>query len=253
MRSLIAAPLGRPPDRGGGHGRRSPRSARGDQGAQSGRHHARHRDAEHERPEFLEKIMRLRPMPVIMVSTLTGAGRRPPSAPWSSARSIAWPSRRANIPTRSPTWRQGEAPPPARASRAAPRRARAPHRAPTSPTGAWWRSAPRPAGSRPCWRSLRFPANCPPTVITQHMPATFTKSFARAGPAHEAQSPRPRRRAARIRQGLRRARRRTHLEVARGALRVPERDEPVTGHRPSVDVLFKSSASRRGRARSASS
>jgi two-component system chemotaxis response regulator CheB len=24
----------------------------------------------------------------------------------------------------------------------------------------------------------KFPANCPPTVITQHMPATFTKSFA---------------------------------------------------------------------------
>ena len=24
----------------------------------------------------------------------------------------------------------------------------------------------------------KFPANCPPTVITQHMPPTFTKSFA---------------------------------------------------------------------------
>ena len=39
--------------------------------------------------EFLEKIMRLRPMPVVMVSTLTQKGRRPRWRRWSSAPSTA--------------------------------------------------------------------------------------------------------------------------------------------------------------------
>jgi two-component system chemotaxis response regulator CheB len=91
-----------------------------------------------------------------------------------------------------------------------------------------------------------FPANCPPTVITQHMPATFTRSFAerlnrvcaphvseahdgaRLLPGHIYLAP----------GGA------AHLEVTSSAspscrLRP---GEPVNGHRPSVDVLFHSLA-----------
>jgi two-component system chemotaxis response regulator CheB len=98
-----------------------------------------------------------------------------------------------------------------------------------------------------------FPCNCPPTVITQHMPAHFTATFAerlarlslpsvteaRDGdvlkPGHVYIAP----------GGL------THLEVTglktmRCKLTAAD---PVNGHRPSVDVLFKSIASTaRGRA-----
>ena len=93
-----------------------------------------------------------------------------------------------------------------------------------------------------------FPANCPPTVITQHMPATFTPSFAQrlnrscAATVTEATD------GARLAPGqvylapggL------THLEVA-GTPSGPWRCRlstaaAVNGHRPSVDVLFHSVA-----------
>jgi two-component system chemotaxis response regulator CheB len=90
----------------------------------------------------------------------------------------------------------------------------------------------------------RFPANCPPTVITQHMPATFTGSFAQrldrfSGakvaeakegapllPGHVYLAP----------GGA------THLEVSGStALRCRLREgDLVNGHRPSVDRLFDS-------------
>jgi len=98
----------------------------------------------------------------------------------------------------------------------------------------------------------QFPENCPPTVITQHMPATFTTSFAarldRATPAkveeaydgailkpgHIYLAP----------GGV------AHLKVVRsGGLRCKfDPGEPVNGHRPSVDVLFQSVAAAAGAA-----
>jgi len=91
-----------------------------------------------------------------------------------------------------------------------------------------------------------FPANCPPTVITQHMPAGFTKNFAarlnkivspkvmEAGdgvplvPGHVYLAPGGE----------------THLEIVgtdRFFCRL-SRAESVNGHRPSIDVLFSSMA-----------
>jgi two-component system chemotaxis response regulator CheB len=91
-----------------------------------------------------------------------------------------------------------------------------------------------------------YPENCPPTVMTVHMPSPFTRSFARRldglTDAHvaEAEDGAP------IEVGrvyvapgtL------THLEVS-GGTRPTCRlsaSEQVNGHRPSVDVMFESTA-----------
>jgi two-component system, chemotaxis family, protein-glutamate methylesterase/glutaminase len=90
----------------------------------------------------------------------------------------------------------------------------------------------------------KFPENCPPTVVTQHMPATFTKSFAErldrlcAPRVSEASD------GARLTEGqiylapgtL------THLEIVAGrglSCRLSNAG-PVNGHRPSVDVMLNS-------------
>jgi len=92
----------------------------------------------------------------------------------------------------------------------------------------------------------RLPANCAPTVITQHMPASFTKSFAErlnrvsAAQVSEARDGDP----------LLPGRVYVapggdfHLEVeGTKHLRCRvTRGEPVSGHCPSVDVLFSSVA-----------
>ena len=91
-----------------------------------------------------------------------------------------------------------------------------------------------------------FPDTCPATVITQHMPATFTKSFAarldRISGAHVTEA----RDGDRLQPG--------HVYIAPGGEMHMEvtssshpvirlrAGEPVNGHRPSVDVLFESVA-----------
>ncbi len=95
-----------------------------------------------------------------------------------------------------------------------------------------------------------FPENCPPTVVVQHMPAAFTASFAARLDAQcapviaEAKQGEP------LKAG--------HVYIAPGGqqhlmvrggpnphIRLIEAD-PVTGHRPSVDVLFRSTAQSMG-------
>ena len=92
-----------------------------------------------------------------------------------------------------------------------------------------------------------YPANCPPTVITLHMPSPFTCTFAQRL---------DRLSAARVSEAVEDAPITAgqvylapggvaHLEVAAGAH--PPRchlreSDPVSGHRPSVDVLFGSVA-----------
>jgi two-component system, chemotaxis family, protein-glutamate methylesterase/glutaminase len=92
----------------------------------------------------------------------------------------------------------------------------------------------------------QFPANCPPTVITLHMPTPFTKSFAQrlnrlsAAQVSEAVDGAPLI-AGRVYLAPGGS---AHLEVAGGSnvrCRLRE-DDPVNGHRPSVDVLFASMA-----------
>lgn len=95
-----------------------------------------------------------------------------------------------------------------------------------------------------------FPANCPPTVITQHMPALFTASFAQrlnglsaptvAEATHGAPLDRGR---VYVAPGGD-----THLEVDWSGRRCRLIEAPpVNRHRPSVDVMFDSIARQFGR------
>lgn len=135
--------------------------------------------------EFLEKIMRLRPTPVIMISTLTQAGADTtiealalgavdcvgkPGPGVTANEAFANLPDKVKAAARSRLRPLGDAP---RAGAAA-----------AQPAFRWNGSIAAIGSSTGGVEALLqvisgFPANCPPTVITQHMPATFTKSFAK--------------------------------------------------------------------------
>ncbi len=205
--------------------------------------------------EFLERIMRLRPTPVIMVSTLTSAGAeatlqalelgavdcvaKPSTAGLHAFDELAAKVRGAHHARLRPLGEARPAAPPAAA-------------ASISET---YRSDGRlvalgasTGGVEALIDLLRhWPADGPPTLVVQHMPATFTPSFAArldrlcAAEVREARDGEP------IGPGQVRLAPGgvAHLEVA-GAPSAPRcrltATDPVSGHRPSVDVLFASVA-----------
>jgi two-component system chemotaxis response regulator CheB len=207
--------------------------------------------------DFLERIMRLRPMPVVMVSTLTSRGAEATlnALELGAVDCVAKPA------TAGPTAFNELA---EKVKAAAGARVRPRSTAPAAAaTAAATAASAGPAGFASNGRIVAigsstggvealitllsgFPANCPPTVITQHMPATFTRSFAERldrltaprvteacngdvlMPGHVYLAP----------GGA------THLEVNGTSTlrcRLIETD-PVNSHRPSVDVLFASVA-----------
>jgi two-component system, chemotaxis family, protein-glutamate methylesterase/glutaminase len=201
--------------------------------------------------EFLEKIMRLRPMPVVMVSSLTTSGGEATirALEVGAVDCVAKPMR-----GRSDSF--GNLPEVVRMAAAASVRPLALR----APTGA---AASRAATSAYVHDGRivaigastggvealvavlsEFPAHCPPTVITQHMPANFTRSLAqrlnRICPPEVSEAVD----GERLEQGhvYLAPGGEAHLEVV-GA-RIPRcrlsASEPVNGHRPSVDVLFAS-------------
>jgi two-component system chemotaxis response regulator CheB len=198
--------------------------------------------------DFLERIMRLRPMPVVMVSTLTARGteatlaalelgavdciEKPRGSDAAGFRMIAEKVKiaaRANV-----RGRAAARPEPACSSDFSP--------------GDRVVAIGSSTGGVEALLSIaeRLPANCAPTVIAQHMPATFTKSFAErlnkacAATVTEARDGDP------LLPG------RVylapggdfHLEVegARHLRCKVTHGDPVSGHCPSVDVLFNSVA-----------
>lgn len=208
--------------------------------------------------EFLDKIMRLRPMPVIMVSTLTHKGAEATIAaleigafdcvgkphpgdpnPFGGLVDKVKAAARSQRKSMITSNRAGSTP---AVSTASDYRAGRKIIAIGASTG----------GVEALIAVLqKFPANCPPTVITQHMPHTFTKSFSErlnrlcAPTVQEATD------GARLEVGkvyLAPGGDR-HLQIANPSApccRLVDR-EPVNGHRPSVDVLFDSVAELAGR------
>ena len=207
--------------------------------------------------EFLEKIMKLRPMPVIMVSTMTHRGAEATLAaleigafdcvgkpvpgdrrPFADLIEKVKAAARSQLQFQRPTAPVVPTPPPAVADFRVGRKIVAIG----SSTG----------GVEALINVLqKFPANCPPTVITQHMPPSFTKSFAErlhriCAPAVEEARDGARLEIGKIYLAPGGER---HLIVANASApccRLIEK-EPVNGHRPSVDVLFDSVAELAGR------
>jgi two-component system chemotaxis response regulator CheB len=200
--------------------------------------------------EFLEKIMRLRPMPVVMVSTLTvrGAEATMEALELGAIDCVAKPSTGGlegfqDLPFKVKAAAKAKVKPLRQPDSGQAKPAPLEH----TPDGRLIAIGSSTGGVEALIQVLsRFPANCPPTVITQHMPATFTKSFSerldrlcapKVAEAHDG---------AVLENG------RIyiapggdhHLEVGgSGTLRC--RLTPgaaVNGHRPSVDVLFRSVA-----------
>ncbi|WP_421937885.1 protein-glutamate methylesterase/protein-glutamine glutaminase [Phenylobacterium sp.] len=197
--------------------------------------------------DFLERIMRLRPMPVVMVSTLTARGtdatlaalelgavdciEKPRGSDAEGFRQIAEKVKMAAKARVRQRIKREE-----------------PHATDDfTPNDKIVAIGSSTGGVEALLTMIeRLPANCAPTVITQHMPASFTKSFA---------------------ERLNRASAATVSEARDGDPLVPgrvyvapggdfhlevegtkhlrcrvTRGAPVSGHCPSVDVLFNSVA-----------
>ncbi|WP_382161898.1 chemotaxis response regulator protein-glutamate methylesterase [Hydrogenophaga sp. ANAO-22] len=216
--------------------------------------------------EFLSRLMRLRPMPVVMVSTLTEQGAeitlralemgavdfvaKPRIGVSSGLNELAGDIvDKIRVAAKAHVKRLAAAPGTAQATPTAAGHAAEPPRAPLprlstekiicigSSTG----------GTEAIREVLvPMPADAPGIVITQHMPPGFTTSFAnrlntlcriRVAEARDGERILPGH--AYIAPGGR------HLRIDRSGsnyVAVLEDTEPVNRHRPSVEVLFKSAA-----------
>jgi len=197
---------------------------------------------------FLERVMRLRPMPVIMVSTLTAAGTE------TAVEALALGAVDCVVkPSSAHPDSFDDLPAKVKIASKVRRR----HAAPAEP-------AVRPvSGYKPDGKIIAigsstggvealiamlscFPVNCPPTLVTQHMPPMFTRNLAArldrlcAPSVMEASHGAPLRQGAiYIAPGGD-----EHLEVTgRATLTCSlKQGPPVNGHCPSVDRLFASVA-----------
>jgi two-component system chemotaxis response regulator CheB len=208
---------------------------------------------------FLQNLMRLRPMPVVMVSTLTaaGAGATLEALALGAVDFVTKPE--VDVAQGMAAYAQvlrGKVRAAARA-----RVAWLPAEPPPGPTlPVAYRSGDRvialgaSTGGTEALREVlaAMPADAPPIVLAQHIPASFSGPFAErldrhsliaVGEAVDGETLRP-----------------GHAYVAPGGLHLRVRrsgarwlcrlgdDPPVNGHRPSVDVLFDSVSRAAGRA-----
>ncbi len=207
--------------------------------------------------DFLERLMRLRPMPVLMVSSLTREGSEVTlrALELGAVDFVAKPQ--LGIREGMLEYAELIAEKVRTAARSRPRQRHEAARPvalrePLVSSEKLVILGASTGGPQAIRRVLEpLPANCPAILIAQHMPAGFTKSFAvrldrlcrlgvkeaedgeRILPGHAYVAPGDR-----------------HLMLARsGANYVVRLDEgaPVNRHRPSVDVLFRSAAERAGR------
>nr|WP_314256966.1 chemotaxis response regulator protein-glutamate methylesterase [uncultured Devosia sp.] len=205
--------------------------------------------------QFLDKLMRLRPTPVVMVSTLTKKGASEtllalelgavdfvakPSAEFEGGLDAFGANLRDKIRAAAKSDVRGRAVGKVEAPKVALKTAAA-------PTGALIAIGASTGGVEAIRTVLtQMPVDCPPIVIAQHMPPGFTQRFAarldevcgltvveaedrivlQQGHAYVAKGD-------------------YHLRVERTSGHLKTRlthDELESGHRPSVDVLFESVA-----------
>lgn len=202
--------------------------------------------------DFLERIMRLRPTPVIVISSLTERGTETSirALEIGAVDCIAKPSSR-NRDSLDDLSARVKAAAGARLLKGGPSMLRPADS--VAAAGSYMSDgrliaigASMGGVEALCSLLSRFPENCPPTVVTQHMPAMFTKSFA---------------------DRLDRICRPRVSEAVDGAILAPgsvfiapggwrhllvvgtdrprcrlQEGELIGGHRPSVDALFQSVA-----------
>lgn len=204
---------------------------------------------------FLEKLMRLRPTPVVMVSTLTKKGASEtllalelgavdfvakPSAEFAGGLDAFGVGLRDKIRAAAKSDVRGRSASRVDAPKAAVRTAAAPE-------GALIALGASTGGVEAIRAVLsQLPADCPPVVIAQHMPAGFTGRFAArldelcALKVTEAEDRMP------LLAGHAYVARGDHhlrIERSSGQLKCRLGQEGLeSGHRPSVDVLFESVA-----------
>ncbi|MGA7713580.1 MAG: chemotaxis response regulator protein-glutamate methylesterase [Rhizomicrobium sp.] len=203
--------------------------------------------------EFLEKIMRLRPMPIVMVSTLTKKGAEATLTALETGAVDYFPKPTDNVASHLDECSRElcEKVKTAAHARVRPHVHREPAQAEANSNFDPGQSIIAIGSSTGGVEALievlsHFPENCPPTVITQHMPAHFTTTFA------ERLDRLCRPKVTEAKDGDRLAAGKiylapgseAHLEVVgTGTLKCHLVDAPlVGGHRPSVDVLFDSMA-----------
>jgi two-component system chemotaxis response regulator CheB len=211
--------------------------------------------------EFLEKLMRLRPTPVVMVSSLTERGSdatlkalelgavdfiaKPKLGVQDALQELAAEvADKIRAAARARIHRHGFD-----SSTAAGPRPLAGHFLNTTEKLIFIGAS---TGGTEALKEVlsRLPANAPAVLITQHMPETFTKSFAQRLHKLSAMTVKEAEHNERVLPGhAYLAPGHSHLRVKKsGAYYYTElsRSEPVNRHRPSVDVLFNSAAAAAG-------
>ncbi|NBB15051.1 chemotaxis-specific protein-glutamate methyltransferase CheB [Caulobacter sp. SLTY] len=199
--------------------------------------------------DFLERLMRLRPMPVVMVSTLTqrGAEITLEALEIGAVDCVGKPVGAHAGDGFDRLAEKVKAAARARVRTTGDRQPTATRRDFRGGEGMLVALGASTGGVEALITVLSaFPANCPPTVITQHMPANFTTSFAArldricAPKVQEAHDGAP------LSEGMvyLAPGGERHLKVAghRHLTCQLVAEDPVSGHRPSVDVLFHSVA-----------
>jgi len=199
---------------------------------------------------FLERIMRLRPMPVVMCSTLTARGAevtiealrlgaidyvtKPSGTPEDIERDAALLCEKVKTAARS-------------VARAGPQRLPVQPSVAGGGAGKLIAIGSSTGGVEALFSVLpSLPADCPPVLIVQHMPASFTRSFAQRLDGECTVKVMEAVDGAQVMPGTVYIAPggETHMELSGGVGgRIKLRPgDPVGGHRPSVDVLFRSVA-----------
>lgn len=202
--------------------------------------------------DFLDRIMRLRPTPVVMVSTLTSAGADATLRALELGAVDCYPKPVGGM-TDLIAADDGILAEKVKQAARSRRRHRLDRREPTAPmadfswNGRFVAIGSSTGGVEALGALLaRFPVNCPPTLIVQHMPPIFTSCFAarldgtvaprvkeledddllEQGTVHIAPGG--------DRHAIIRGTAKPHVRLLAGA--------SINGHRPSVDAMFRSAA-----------